>query len=97
MVSSESTPTISGLDAGTEDAASEVGDGEESVVSAGGAKEGIVIPSLPMPPAPVAPKRKPAVKPKVKAGPRKSKLAQEIHPTPPAEEVSATDAIEDIM
>jgi hypothetical protein len=97
MISSESTPTISGLDAATEDATSEIGDGEESVASAGGSKEGIAIPSLPMPSAPAAPKRKPAAKPKIKAGPRKSKLAQEIHPTPLEEEGTATDAIEDIM
>jgi len=90
VLSTESTPTVSAMDVPMEDNASEVGDGEESVVSL---KEGVV-PTVPSPAVP-APKKKAPAKPKAKAGPRKSKLAQEIHPMP--ESVSATSAIEDLL
>jgi len=94
-LSADSTPTVSAMDAQIDETVSEIGDGEESVVSN---KEGVTQPpSIPPPavPAVPAPKKKAPAKPKAKAGPRKSKLAQEIHPI--SETVSATSAIEDLL
>lgn len=77
-----------------DDGASEIGDGEESVMSFKDKDDAASSRATP-PPVVVPAKRKVVKGPKAKAGPRKSKLAQEIKAV--SEVGSASDAIEDIM